>query len=94
VQNAWKPLSSLGAPVDRSFHSAVWTGHFMIVWGGAIPSISNTGGVYRADIDTWLSPTTLTGAPAERQQHAGLWTGTQMFIWGGIANSPAGGLYQ
>ncbi len=30
----WQPTSEIGAPQQRQFHSAVWTGTEMIVWGG------------------------------------------------------------
>jgi hypothetical protein len=46
--------STTGAPRGRSFHTAVWAGSRMIVWGGT-DSISislrnplNTGGLWRA----------------------------------------------
>jgi hypothetical protein len=32
--NTWRPTSTVNAPPARNFHSAIWTGHEMIVWGG------------------------------------------------------------
>ena len=37
---------STGAPEGRVFHSAVWTGDEMVVWGGQIGYATNTGGRY------------------------------------------------
>jgi hypothetical protein len=33
--DTWTPTSTIGAPVGRYYHSAVWTGSMMIVWGAA-----------------------------------------------------------
>lgn len=44
--NAWTAMSSLGAPIGRRFHTAVWTGSGMIVWGGWNVTDLNTGGSY------------------------------------------------
>ncbi len=32
--NTWSQISGSGAPRERIFHTAIWTGSFMIVWGG------------------------------------------------------------
>jgi len=53
--NTWTPMTIANAPEPRSFHTAVWTGEEMIVWGGisdwglleGIPRLLNTGGRYR-----------------------------------------------
>lgn len=34
LTNSWKAVATLGAPIARFGHSAVWTGSEMIVWGG------------------------------------------------------------
>jgi len=44
--NVWTAMSSLGAPIGRRFHTAVWTGSGMIVWGGWNMTDLNTGGSY------------------------------------------------
>jgi len=41
----WTPTSLVGAAAPRYYHTAVWTGSEMIVWGGGLP-ILNTGGRY------------------------------------------------
>jgi len=32
--SSWTALSATGAPAKRDYHSAIWTGTKMIVWGG------------------------------------------------------------
>ena len=32
--NTWTALPTSGAPAARDYHTAVWTGSEMIVWGG------------------------------------------------------------
>jgi len=32
--NSWTAVSITGAPSARSYHTVVWTGREMIVWGG------------------------------------------------------------
>ena len=46
--NSWTAISSTGVAAVRFYHSAVWTGSEMIVWGGEdISSFTfNTGGRY------------------------------------------------
>src|SRR5207237_7906317 len=46
----WNATSITNAPAGRRYHSAVWTGGEMIVWGGQDNSFNflNTGGKYCA----------------------------------------------
>jgi len=85
VTDTWTPMSTVGAPLARFSHVAVWTGNRMIVWGGEQPGFNyfNTGGIYDPATDTWTGPTTLTNAPSPRGNLAAVWTGTRMLIWGG-----------
>ena len=89
--DAWSPMSTTQAPAGRSYHTAVWTGSEMIVWGGLgcvdPPTCSgngylNTGGRYDPGADTWQA-TTLNGAPSPRRSHVAVWTGSAMLIWAG-----------
>ena len=86
----WLGTSVSNAPAPRSSHSAVWTGKYMIVWGGGNDpenlSGFNSGGVYDPDVDTWTSTST-TGAPTGRSVHTAVWTGSEMVIWGGFGGS-------
>ena len=40
--DSWTATSTTNAPAARDFHTAVWTGSEMIVWGGVVPRISLT----------------------------------------------------
>jgi hypothetical protein len=48
--DSWTATSTTGAPAARDFHTAVWTGSQMIIWGGAGsgPTYFNSGGRYCA----------------------------------------------
>ena len=97
--NEWSPTSTTIAPEPRTYHTAVWTGTEMIVWGGGPTgnSVIDTGGRYDPAGDVWTATTT-TGAPSPRGYHSSVWPGStpQMIIWGGWDNSgplDTGGLY-
>jgi N-acetylneuraminic acid mutarotase len=84
--DSWIPTSTSGAPSPREFHSAVWTGSRMLVWGGYFydgsDELLDTGGRYDPATDSWL-PTSTTDAPAARVDHTAVWTGSSMVVWGG-----------
>src|SRR5207245_4343058 len=45
--DSWVSTSTTNAPTRRRYHTAVWTGSEMIVWGGELSSeYMNTGGRY------------------------------------------------
>ena len=48
-----------------TYHTAVWTGSEMIVWGGVRPGLLNTGGRYDPGTDSWTATST-TNAPSAR----------------------------
>lgn len=79
---AWRQTST--APfAERQFHSAVWTGTEMIIWGGSNASGPlQDGGRYRPATDSWARVSEI-GAPERRTQHAAVWTGTEMIVWSG-----------
>src|ERR1041384_1276767 len=78
--DAW---TASGTATHRAFHTAVWTGSEMIVWGGSgDTSYLNTGERYNPVTDTWTAIST-TNAPAGREAHVAVWTGTEMIVWGG-----------
>jgi N-acetylneuraminic acid mutarotase len=79
----WAPTCVTNAPAGRIYHTAVWTGTEMIVWGGqSYPFVLNTGGRYNPSMDSWTATST-TNAPSRRYKHTAIWTGTEMIIWGG-----------
>jgi len=79
--DTWSPTLSLLDP--RYWHTAVWTGAEMIVWGGmeAVGVVYGDGSRYDPATDSWtLLP--MTGAPEPRESHVAVWTGTEMIVWG------------
>ena len=84
-QEIWKATTTTGAPTARQYHTAVWTGTKMIVWGGwegPGPRV-NTGGQYDPVGNSWTATTTI-GAPTGRLYHTAVWTGSKMIVWGGF----------
>jgi N-acetylneuraminic acid mutarotase len=81
-------MSEVDAPSPRRYHTAVWTGTEMIVWGGmgAGNQALSDGARYDPLTDTWW-PLPSDGAPSPRYDHQAIWTGTEMIIWGGV-NTP------
>ncbi len=91
IDDTWTPTLQLLDP--RYWHTAVWTGSEMIVYGGmeAVGTIYGDGSRYDPATDTWtLLPT--TGSPGRRQSHVAVWSGSEMIVWGG-AFDPVGGRY-
>ena len=87
--NVWTALPTTGAPAGRRFHTAVWTGSEMIVWGGgnSISCLSG-GGCYNPACNSWRTISSAGGPPA-RNGHTALWTGSEMILFGGQGNSGA-----
>ena len=77
----------MNAPTPRYYHTAVWTGSVMVVWGGADGVYFNSGGRYDPLSDTW-APTSTTSAPEVRAWHTAVWTGSLMVIWEGFGGPP------
>jgi N-acetylneuraminic acid mutarotase len=78
------PTSTTYVPSGRDFHTAVWTGTEMIVWGGYNNGNDlNTGGRYDPTTDGWTA-TSIVNAPTGRESHTAVWTGNEMIVWGGL----------
>jgi hypothetical protein len=87
IDDTWTPTTTTDAPSPRGYHTAVWTGTEMIVWGGFDgTNYLNTGGRYDPVTDSWTATGT-TNAPDARRYHTAVWTGTEMFVWGGSSNA-------
>jgi hypothetical protein len=107
ANNTWSVMSLNNAPDARAYHSAIWTGSRMIIWGGKSATAFNDGGVYNPEANEWITGnfTNLIGGthvynPLARSQHMALWTGSgsetwrnQMLIWGGESGGTSGALY-
>lgn len=88
VAETWTPTSLDNCPEPKTWHTTVWTGSEVIVWGGGnnTPSSridNNTGGIYDPVTDTWTRTSTDAGCPHARESHSAVWTGSEMIIWGG-----------
>ena len=85
IDDTWTSTTLTNAPAGRDFHTAVWTGSEMIVWGGNDddPPGFNTGGKYNPSTDSWTATST-TNAPTGRYDHTVVWTGSEMIVWGGL----------
>jgi hypothetical protein len=86
--DSWSVTTTTNAPSIREFHTAVWTGSRMIVWGGRNVTVYlNDGGQYdpgtTPGTDSW-SVTTTAGAPSARSNHTAVWTNSRMIVWGGF----------
>jgi len=96
--DTWGSITTQGAPSGRYYASAVWTGRFMLVWGGegSGHTLPSTGGRYDPATDRW-TPTSLSGAPVPRWVHSTVWTGRLMVVWGGfpegVGEVQSGGRY-
>lgn len=87
--DSWKPTQRFLDP--RYWHTAVWTGSEMIIFGGmnSVGTEYNDGARYNPATDTWTLVSS-TGAPRERTQHVAVWTGREMVVWGGAEDSSGG----
>jgi N-acetylneuraminic acid mutarotase len=94
--DTWTTTSIVNAPTARDFHTAVWTGNEMIVWGGEGDNFMplNSGGRYSPGTDTW-TVTSSTNASTARSRHTAVWIGSEMIVWGGYDGSllTTGGRY-
>jgi N-acetylneuraminic acid mutarotase len=86
--DSWTATSTTDAPFERAYHTAVWTGNEMIIWGGGYyGGYSNTGGRYNPSTDSWTATSTIN-APEPRAYDTAVWTGSQMVVWGGWSGYP------
>ena len=85
---AWQRISA--APIaPRAFHTAVWTGSRMIVWGGAgepyVPGrrqrLLADGAAFDPAHSRWSRIP--RGPLRPRRGHVAVWTGSRMIVWGG-----------
>lgn len=81
--NAWSPTSTSGVQT-RMYHTAVWTGSEMLVWGGwsSAGTYATSGNRYDPATDTWTGMQSLY-APSPRIHHLSAWNGSRLLIWGG-----------
>src|SRR4029453_6262760 len=99
VGDTWGGVTPTGNPVARYYHTAVWTGNRMVVWGGFNGSGAlNPGGRYDPTANSWTGTST-SGAPLARESAVAVWTDSlsEMVVWGGgngpISQLSSGGRY-
>jgi len=86
--NTWTEISAQGAPSARYYHTALWTGSKMIIWGGRDDAgPTNTGALYDPQTDTWQPMSTAGAVPSAREFHSAVWAGTEMIVFGGLTAS-------
>ena len=86
VTNTWAGIASQSAPSARYYHTAVWSGNAMVIWGGCSGAqCYNAGGVYAPASDSWQNLDT-ANAPTARGNHRAVWTGDLMIVWGGCGD--------
>ena len=95
--DSWVATSKgANTPSARVFHTAVWTGLKMIVWGGTGPRPSggstewNNGGRYDPATNSWAATSTEGPVPTARSGHTAVWTGREMIVWGGSYQNTGG----
>jgi len=87
TDDTWAPTTTTDAPDGRRYHTAVWTGSEMIIWGGFDDGAHlNSGGRYNPITDSWTA-TSISNAPTFRDVHTAVWTGSEMIVWGGYDTS-------
>lgn len=96
----WMPTSlDSNVPTNRAWHTAVWTGNEMIIWGGTSnqnQTYYNNGAIYNPINDNW-STLSVNNAPEARHLHTAVWTGDEMIVWGGYTSNETfstGGRYK
>jgi hypothetical protein len=80
-------------PSVRSYHTVIWTGAKMVVWGGYDGNYLGSGGLYDPAADTWAATAAFL---SPRTYHTAVWTGSLIIIWGGYDGSSylnSGGCY-
>jgi N-acetylneuraminic acid mutarotase len=84
LSNSWSSTTTASAAAARRYHTAVWDGAEMIVYGGSTsissPNCVNTGARYNPVTNSWR---TMANAARGRCEHTAVWTGRRMVVWAG-----------
>jgi len=90
--NSWTPMA-LYPFVLRGWHSSVWTGSELLLWGGETHDSQQNytlyadGARYNPATNTWQM---FIGSGAiPRAFHRAVWDGSRMLVWGGALNGVA-----
>lgn len=92
TDGSWRELGGdmENSPTTRGFHTAIWTGEEMIVWGGyaldgVVEIYLNDGSAYNPETDTWRRLALVPDGSFKPYHHTAVWTGEKMIVWGGSA---------
>jgi N-acetylneuraminic acid mutarotase len=86
----WVDIATTSA-AGRDFHTAVWSGTEMIIWGGYNGSVLADGAAYKLSDNSWR--TLPASGLAARRYHTAVWTGTKMIVWGGVTSTSTSSTY-
>lgn len=91
ASDGWSAIAADGPPGFVLFHSAVWAGARLLLWGqdpSAKPKLKAVAGLaYDPVRDAWARIAT-HGAPSWRRQQSAVWSGEAMLVWGGRNGTP------
>jgi N-acetylneuraminic acid mutarotase len=90
ISDSWTPTSLGDAAAGGHGHTSVWTGNYVIIFGG-----SSIGARYDPVLDAWTAISEID-APVGSvgNGHTSVWTGTEMIVWGGPGYENTGGRYE
>ena len=82
ASNSWRPIPTENGPDPRLFHTALWTGQEMIIWGGTDGARQlHSGARYRPLTRTWYPMS--VDAPLNLKNYSATWIGSEMIVFGG-----------
>jgi hypothetical protein len=87
--DTWETIP--GAPLSpRTGHVAVWTGKYMLIWGGRNGAgLLADGALYDPVTRLWVStPVSPPFSPTPRANATAIWTGNEVLIYGGETATP------
>lgn len=93
LPKGWIKMAAVPAGFDgRYFHSSVWTGTEMLVWGGYGTYVASTygrrnGAAYNLGGNSWRTMALPASTFPARYNHTAVWTGSKMVVWGGYDSS-------
>lgn len=85
--DSWRSFGIESAPSDRAYHTAVWDGIELLVWGGYDGSPPKGDGARYVPYQARWHTLSTVGDPSARYHHTALWTGGEMLVWGGVDSS-------
>ncbi len=88
--DSWTATSTVNTPVGRFYHTAVWTGSEMVVWGGygGGSGYLNSGGRYNPEHRQLDSHHHHQCARLDDTYHTAVWDSSEMIVWGGYDVGP------